>query len=278
MWFIASLIVACANDAIAKYLGNHINAWEITFFRFFFGTCTLLPLMLYYGKNTFKTRRLTLHIIRGILLFIGIYLWSYGLYIVPITTATIMSFTVPIFVLILAPIFLKERVTWSLWIATIIGFIGIIVTLQPDDWSLNNLVSFILVLASMLFGILDIMNKKYVTKESMLVMMFYPTLTSALLTILPTAYVWYTPTGSELALLLALGIGSNFLFYCLLKALSFIKVSVLAPFRYVELLISIGISYIVFHEAPSMNSYFGAAIIIPSTLFILYRQGFDEKT
>jgi S-adenosylmethionine uptake transporter len=104
IWFVLSLIVSCGNDAIMKYVGTHISPWQVAFFRCFFGTMTLLPLMRYQGRASFKTHRPLLHVMRGVLLFVTISLWSHGVKEAPITTATIMSFTVPIFVLLLAPI------------------------------------------------------------------------------------------------------------------------------------------------------------------------------
>lgn len=272
LWFVLSLVVGCANDAIMKYVGTRISPWQVTFFRCLFGAMTLLPLMLYHGRASFKTQRPRLHLLRGGLLFVAISLWSHGLQEAPITTATIMSFTVPIFVLLLAPILLKEQVTWPMWLATLIAFSGIVLVLQPSDWSFQE-ASLLFLLAAMLFGLLDVINKKYVTQEPMLCMLFYSTLVATVLLALPAAYAAQMPTRHELGCLLVLGIGSNLILYFLLKAFSLATASSLAPFRYVELLISMGAGYVLFQELPSSHSYWGAAIIIPCTLFIGYYQG-----
>lgn len=270
-WFTLSLIVSCGNDAITKYLGHTFNPWEITFFRFAFGILTLLPVMLYQGKSAFITHRWKLHFLRGLFVFVAISLWSQGIKVSPITTSTIMSFTVPIFVLVLAPIFLKERVTWPMWLATLGGFVGILFVLQPDAHTFNQ-GSLFFIIAAILFGMLDILNKKYVTQEPMLCMLFYSTVVALILVTFPAMQVWRTPTNYELIWLLALGIGSNLILYCILRAFSLTDASSLAPFRYIELLISMVVGYVFFHELPSSYSYLGAAIIIPSTLFIGYYQ------
>lgn len=143
---------------------------------------------------------------------------------------------------------------------------------QPDSWNFNK-DALTFVFASILFATIDILNKKYVIKEPMLCMLFYSTLTSAILTLLPASYIWITPTFHELVLLFVLGIGGNLILYFLLKSLKLINASLLAPFRYIELLISIAVGYIIFNELPSMNSYLSVALIIPCSLFIIYRQG-----
>jgi S-adenosylmethionine uptake transporter len=233
--------------------------------------------MLYQGRVSFQTHRSLLHVIRGVLLFVTISLWSHGVKEAPITTATIMSFTVPIFVLLLAPIFLKECVTWPMWMATLVSFGGIILVIQPTQGSFHS-ASILFVLAAALFGLLDIINKKYVTQEPMLCMLFYATLTATILLIFPAMRAGtIIPTGHALLWLLALGIGSNLILYFLLKAFTLTSVSSLAPFRYLELLISMGGGYLLFQELPSRNSYLGAAIIVPCTLFIVYYQHRNAK-
>lgn len=277
-WFVLSLVVSCGNDAITKYLGERLHPWEIIFFRFFLGALTLLPLMLYQGKKSFKTHRPLLHLVRGIVVFLAMGLWSQGIKAAPITTATIMSFTVPIFVLLLAPVLLKERVTWPMWLATLVGFAGIILVLQPDAQSFRlHSASLCFLLAAMLFGLLDIINKKYVTQEPMLCMLFYATLVAIALIAFPAAHVWRAPTSHELLWLLALGVGSNLILYFLLRAFALADASSLAPLRYLELLISINVGYILFQELPNSHSYLAAAIIIPCTLFIGYYQSRDKK-
>lgn len=276
LWFSLSLVASCANDAITKYLGEYLHPWEITFFRFLGGALTILPLMLYQGKKSFKTHRPLLHLGRGIILFIATNLWSQGVKVAPITTATIMSFTIPIFVLLLAPVLLQERITWPMWLATLVGFAGIILALQPQDRSLHA-ASLYFLLAAMLFGLLDIINKKYVTQEPTLCTLFYTTLVTAVLAALPAIHAWRTPTRHELLWLLALGGGSNLILYLLLRAFAIADASSLAPCRYLELLIAMGADYILFQELPHSHSYLGATLIILCTLFVGYHQRFASK-
>jgi len=270
MWFVLSLVVGCGNDALMKYAGSLVSPWQVTFFRCFFSVLTLLPFMYYQGSAAFVSNHLWLHVVRGGLLVLSISLWSHGIKEASITTATIMSFTVPIFVLLLAPIVLQERVTWPLWGATLVSFGGIFLVLQPGHNTLRSSVFFLL--AAVLFGLLDVINKKYVYQESLLAMLFYPTLVATVLLLPPLAYVGTFPTRHALPWLLCLGIGNNLILYCLLRAFRLTAVSSLAPFRYLELLFSMGVGYLFFQDMPGRNDYWGAAIIIFCALFITYYQ------
>lgn len=248
-----------------------MNAWEIAFFRFGFGSITLLPVMIYYGKSAFVTRRWKLHFLRGLLIFLAISLWSQGIKTSPITIATIMSFTVPIFVLLLAPIFLHERVTWPIWLATLLGFVGIVLIIQPTTTSFNQ-GSVYFILGAILFACLDVINNKYVTQEPILCMLFYSTLVAMMFVAYPAVRVWQTPSIHQLIWLLALGLGSNLILFFLLRAFALAGATSLAPFRYLELFISMVVGYVFFQELPDQYSYFGAGLIIVSTFLISYYQ------
>lgn len=270
-WFILSLIISVTNDVFAKYLGENLHSVQITFLRYFFGTISLLPFMLYYGKSSFYTSRIGLHLIRGALLFCAIALWCFGLTQAPITVATTLTFIIPLFVLVFARIFLREKVGLSRWLVTMIGFLGTTIVLEPTNVNFSPLM-LLLVLATAMFATLDIINKKFVVKESMLAMLFYTALVTMFLGAVPAIFVWQTPTMVQLFFLFLIGCGGNVLLYCILKAFAAAEASALAPFRYVELILSAGLGIVVFNEIPTLSLCIGVIIIIPCTLFLMYAE------
>jgi S-adenosylmethionine uptake transporter len=270
-WFVLSLFISSLNDVLTKYLCGSIGPYEVVFFRFLFSIITLLPFMLYYGKNSFITSRPLVHVIRGGLLFGGIALWSHALSVVVVTVATVISFTIPLFVLIFAKIFLGENVTLARWVATVVGLIGVVIVINPTSATFN-IMSASLILASMMFAGLDVINKKYVIKESMFSMLFYSSIVTTALSSFPAFLNWSMPTTQDLLLLLILGAGANLILYFLLKAFALIDASAAAPYRYIELLISSFLGYLIFAEIPTINTVIGALIIIPCTLFVIYNE------
>jgi S-adenosylmethionine uptake transporter len=271
IWFLMSLLASVSNDAITKHLGYRLHPAQIAFFRFFFGTLTLLPFMLWHGKKMFRTKRVSIHIIRGSLLFFGISLWTLGVTTTPLTTVTIMSFTIPIIVLVLAPIFLKEKVTIDLWLSTLVCFIGVLVVLNPTGSNFDPK-SLGLLLAALAFAALDIINKKIVSHESMLAMLFYSAMITSLLCAWPAFGVWVTPTLKELGILLVLGAGANLILFFILKAFTYVAASTLSPFRYLELVLSAALGYFIFAEGLDVNTILGCSLIIPATLYVSYKR------
>lgn len=271
LWFILSLVSSSINDIISKYAGVRLHAYEITFFRFLFGTITLIPFILFYGVDTLKTSRPFIHIMRGGLLFFGIAGWTYGLTFSAVTTVTVVSFTIPIFVLVMGIFFLSERIIWQRWAMTIVVFSGLLVTLDVTANNFNPEV-LILVVAALAFAILDIINKRFVIKETVISMLFYSALITALLALPFAINHWVTPSTHELLLLFILGGSANLILFFILRAFACTDATALAPYRYLELLLSAVLAYIVFDELPEKATIYGAFIIIPSTLFIIYSE------
>lgn len=270
-WFLLSLVSSSANDVMSKYLGTRLHSFEVAFFRFFFSSIVLLPFVFYYGKNTLKTSRPFVHILRGLLLFFGMTSWTYGLTIAPVTTATVVSFSIPLFTLILAVFFLNENIIWQRWVVTVVGFIGLVVTLKPHAEDFNPEILYF-VLAAISFAMLDIINKKFVIKESMISMLFYSAIVTAVVSLPVASQYWLTPSGFELALLFVLGSSGSLILFFLLKAFSMVDATATAPYRYLELVISAIAAYCIFNEFPDKSTLHGAVIIIPATLFIIYSE------
>ncbi|AFB25730.1 MULTISPECIES: DMT family transporter [spotted fever group] len=270
-WFLLSLVSSSANDVISKYLGTRLHSFEVAFFRFFFSSIVLLPFVVYYGKNTLKTSRPFVHILRGLLLFFGMTSWTYGLTIAPVTTATVVSFSIPLFTLILAVFFLNENIIWPRWVVTVVGFIGLVITLKPHAEDFNPEILYF-VLAAISFAMLDIINKKFVIKESMISMLFYSAIVTAIVSLPVALQYWLTPSSFELALLFVLGSSGSLILFFLLKAFSMVDATATAPYRYLELVISVIAAYFIFNEFPDKSTLHGAVIIIPTTLFIIYSE------
>lgn len=275
LWFIASLFISSTNDIVSKYLSGSINSWTIVFFRFFFGSIFLLPFILCSGYQSIKTSRPLLHILRGMLLFSGISLWVLSLNVSHVVVATIFSFTIPIFILILSPVFLRETVTYRSWIAVIVGMLGILITLNPStrDFDMQSLA---FIVSAIIFATLDIINKRYIVKETTISMLFYSSLAAMTFAFFPTILSWKLPAMHDLIILALLGFSSNAILFCLLKSFSLVNVSSVSIFRYLELIFSFGLSYLIFQTLPGKNVYLGALIIIVCSWYTIKNQVQDK--
>jgi drug/metabolite transporter (DMT)-like permease len=271
LWFFAHQIIGVGNDVIMKYTGGTLGVAQVVFLRFAFATLTMLPVMFASGLNSFKTDRVTLHIARSFLLAAGIALYCEGLSLAPIAVVTTLNFTIPLFTLVLARMFLSERVDRTRWAGTILGFIGVTIVVQPWGAFFNPMWLVVLLSASM-FACLDVLNKVFVGKESFWAMIFYTAFFTTLIAAYPAYLSWVQPTAVQVGLLSILGAGANLLLYCLLKSFSLLDASALAPFRYTELLWSAAVGAILFSEIPARTTLIGAMVIIPSTMYVVWAE------
>lgn len=276
-WITLVALTSNLNDILMRE-ASRLPAQEITFFRYFFAVVTLLPFMLAKAKTAFKTERPGLHAIRSLLLFGAIFAWAAAVSKVPLAVMSIFALTVPIFVLPMAAAFLKEHVGWQRTLATLVGFAGIFTVVYGTSEDTNFMDSLFtlsngtwyLMFAALLFAMSDIVNKKYVSKESNLSMLFYIALGTALFAFIPAKMVWTMPTNTELGYLFILGAGGNLILFFLLKAFAATDVSALAPYRYTELFFAGTVGYFLYDEVPTKWTFIGGAIIIVATASIAY--------
>ena len=284
-WIILVSLISSSNDVLMRLTGSRLPAMEITFFRSFFAFLTLLPLVLSQGSSVLVTTRPKLHCLRGILGFGAIAFWCAGVNNVPLAVVSTLAFTIPIFVLPMAIVFLGEKVGWQRTTATLFGFFGIAIIVNGMSQTQNVFNSILtlekgtlfLISATILFASSDILNKKMVIKESNLTMLFYFATGTALCGLIPAYLVWQMPTHLELLYLFLLGTGGNLILYCLLKAFAATDVSALAPYRYVELFFACIFGLVLFGEIPSSATLMGAAVIIPSTFAIAYYETRQQR-
>jgi S-adenosylmethionine uptake transporter len=270
-WYILSIFSSVSNDIIAKYMSTHIHITQIIFLRFIFSAISLIPIVMYCGSSCIKTNRLSMHIFRGVLLFFGIVAWIYGLKFVQVTTASVIGFSIPIFTLVLGFFILKENISVQRWLISITGFVGVVVAISPHLSVVNSYV-IVLILSAIIFAGLDIINKKFVETETSMSMLFYSSVTTALLTLPFAIFFWKSLVLQDLLLLMILGISANLILWFILKAYAIADATAVAPYRYIELIISAVLCYLIFEDVPAPATWYGALIIIPSVFFIMHSE------
>jgi drug/metabolite transporter (DMT)-like permease len=210
-----------------------------------------------------------LHIIRAILLLLAMSLYCCSLSRLHIAVVASLNFVIPLFTLILASIFLKEKINKGNIIATVIGFAGVCIVFEPQNSAFATCFALVGLLSAALFAALDVINKRFVSNEGVFQMVFY-TATITLVLSLPFAlFRWATPPLRDVCLFALLGVGANFLLYCILKAFERVDVSTVAPLRYFELILTILTGFLVFGEIPRKSTVIGALIIISSVLYVV---------
>lgn len=254
--------------ALAKHLGQTLPVFVIVFVRFLVGLLVLLPVIWRLGFGVLRTRRLPLHMIRGGIGLLGNLALFFALVHMTIGDTVTIQFSRPLIMVLIAALFLGERVGPGRLLATLVGFCGIVMITRPfasgfEPWAL-------VALAGAVFATLVALCIKLLTRtERTVVIMFYFALFTTLLSAIPAFIVWQTPSPSELALLVltgALGMVGQSLFT---HGLGSGEISFVMPFDYLRILYAFIIGLIWFAEVPLAWSFAGAATIIISSVYLL---------
>jgi S-adenosylmethionine uptake transporter len=236
-----------------------------------------LPYLWRAGVGAMKTRYPMSHVIRVAFSVFGVQAWVMGLAHVPIWQAIALVMTSPFFIILGARLFLKERVGPARWAATATGFAGAMIILQP--WSDSFTWAALLpVLAALLWGATSLYTKSLTHDESPESITVWLLL---LLTPVNGAFAVASgleiPTGTALAVFIALGVLTALAQYLLTLAYATADAAYVQPFDDLKLPLNVVAGWLVFGYAPAGALWLGALLILGASLFILTYESRRER-
>jgi len=261
---------------VVKLLAERYDTIQISFARFAFGLISLLPFVLASrgrepARALVTTGRLRLHMTRSFMSVISIWCGFYAIAYLPLATATAITFTRPLFLVLLALLFLGEIVRWRRGAATAIGFLGVLIVLRPDGLSADPAM-LVALLGAALSADIIILIKKLSHTERNVTILFYFSVFTTLYAAIPVAFVWRTPDAYDLGLLALVGVLALAGQALNLRGYRAGETTAVTPFDYTRLLSAILLGWWFFLEVPDGWTLLGAAIVIVSTLYIARRE------
>ena len=246
------------------------------FWQYGFALILSLPLLVRLGLRAMRTDYPFRHIFRVLLAAFGVQALVTGLVTVPIWQAIALVMTSPFFIIIGARLFLGETVGRDRWLATLTGFIGAMIILQP--WSDSFTMAALLpVLSALLWGGSSLIMKNLTHHEPP------ETVTVSLLVLLTpinaglaAASGFAVPEGLALWLLLAAGLLTALGQYLLTLAYNAADAAYVQPFDDLKLPLNVLAGWLVFGYAPSGYLWLGATLILVASLFLMLREAGKE--
>lgn len=248
------------------------------FWQYGFALVLSLPLLFKLGLRAMRTRYPWRHLLRVLLAALGVQAWVTGLATVPIWQAIALVMTSPFFIIIGARLFLGESVGWPRWAATLVGFVGAMIILQPwaDTFSAAALLP---ILSALLWGGSSLLMKNLTAFEPP------ETITVWLLVLLTPinaglalASGFAVPTGLALTLLLAAGLLTVVGQYLLTLAYNAADAAYVQPFDDLKLPLNVLAGWLVFGYAPAGYLWLGALLILGASLFLMTAEMRKERT
>ena len=264
---ILSGVCFVAMHSAAKYLADEVHIFEIVFLRCALVVVILSPFLFKEGKRSLFTKQPKNQIYRIVTNSIAILLFFYGLSISPLSLATVLNFTAPIFTVIFAIIFLKEKLTTYRLISLVLGFIGVMCVLRPD-LSLN-LGGLLVLLSSLVWASSLIFIKKLTKTDSAVTISLY-----AGVGMMPATFVAAYPYLEEInfvqfLFILFIAVSGTTAQTLLNSALKRGDLSFLLPLDFLRLIWSVLLGVALFGESTSVFLWLGGLfILVASTLIV----------
>jgi drug/metabolite transporter (DMT)-like permease len=272
LWMLASAVTFTLMTSLIKFLGDDYSPALQTFYRQAAGLIVLLPLILRDPTGAFRTSRPGILLFRSFAGTLGMILAFWAYQEMPLAEANALSFTRTLWIVPLAIFVLGEKIGPWRMTATLVGFGGVLLMLQP---SIANAVGWpaAAALSSAALFAMTVTGMKMMTRDhSVTVLMVWSAVLGFALAIPLAVLEWRWPTPIDLALLAAMGVLGLVTQVCYIKGMSLGDAAAMAPIDYTRLVFAILFGLAFFHETPNLITMLGALVVIGSTLVITLRE------
>ena len=271
LFMLIGMFCLSVNDVNAKWLSQDYPVWEVLFFRALSGMIISFGLVARFGINTIKTSKPIAHIIRSFSAVVTVVLYFFGLKFLMLSENVALAHTAPIIATVLAVPILGEKLGLKRLLAVILGFIGVIVIVQPgsDIFKIESL----LPIGSALFMAFSYLSLRFIMKtDSSISIIFYYSLGLLMTTLIFFPSDFKFPNFIDFLFLFSLGIMGSLGHYFISQAAKRADTAIITPFEYSAFIWVIIMGYIFFNEVPSFTVLTGGLLIIVSGIYIIYRE------
>jgi drug/metabolite transporter (DMT)-like permease len=263
LWMIGSIASFSAMAIAGRELGTRFDTFEIMMYRSAFGVLVVLLFAFATGAwRQINTQNMGQQLARNLAHFTGQNLWFYAVTVIPLAQVFALEFTSPLWVIVLSPLILGERLTLVRGIAAIMGFIGILIVARPSIEGINAGV--ITAASSAIFFALTIMFTKRLTRTQTITgILFYLTTMQLVFGVIAAGYDGdiALPDANSFPLLALIGACGLLAHYCLTNALSIAPATVVVPIDFVRLPVIAILGMLLYKEALDAWVFIGAAVI-----------------
>ena len=272
IFMLLSVICFSTMDILVKFLSASYPTFQLVLFRGVFG---LIPIFFIIPKDRLKdfynTERPLLHFNRCLFGLIALLSIFTALRNLPLATVVSISFAAPIFTTIFSIFFLGEKVGFRRWCAVIVGFLGVLVVVNPQNFQFNYLLV-LPILAAIFLTIRDIATKSLATKSNSVEITFVTALLITGFAGLGSIIFGYQVSSEDVNYILASSIFVLFGYLFSVLTVFYAPLSLTASARYSVIIFGMIFGYLILGETPTYNMIIGAIIITLSGLFVIKRE------
>ena len=271
VWMIGAMLSFSLMAVSGRELATSLNTFEIMLYRSIIGFLIVLVIG-YFAKTLgeIKGNRLGLHLFRNFAHFSGQNLWFLAVAYIPFSQLFALEFSTPVWVALLAPLFLGEALTRQRGLAVIMGFAGVLIVARPDinqfDFAIVAAVACAICFAGSMMA-----TKKLTSDQSITCILFWLTLMQLAMGLLATAFIGTItfPEGINITWIVIVGVGGLTAHFCITNALALAPAIIVVPLDFMRLPLISVIGFLAYGEAFDLPILLGAVTIFIAVLLNL---------
>ncbi len=286
-----AVVFFAVNDVAIKFLSGGYALHQVVLIRSVIGLLIITFLIAPFtaGWGIARTKKLPMHLLRGLCVVFANMTFFLGLAAMPLADAVAIFFISPIVITLASVLFLGESVGPRRWAAILVGFVGVLVMMRPGTQAFQ-VASVLPLLAAFFYAGIHVLTRKMGGTENAATMAFYIQIMFIVVSLaffvavgdgrfggqedpsldfLLRAWVW--PEPADYPVFLIIGIGIAVAGFLISQAYRVTEASFVAPFEYLALPMSVVAGMLVFDEFPDGWDYVGMALILGAGLFMIWR-------
>jgi len=270
--YIAGLAVFAVVIALIKLAGERLHVTQILLVRQATMVLITVPVIIVGWPQSLQTKRPGLQFVRIVLAFLAMMMGFAAVIHLELAELTIITFSKAFFTTLLAIFFLKEIVRVPRWIALVVGFMGVLIVVWPEQGQLVGVWHLGALAGALCVSAVTVSVRVLAQVDTPVSILTYQAVGVGILMIPLGIWFWESPTIYEWSLLASIGALSVVAQYLNIIAMRAGEASAIAPLEYTLLIFTTALGFWLFGEWPDLWDWIGAAIIIGSAVYVLRRE------
>ncbi|MDC1223459.1 DMT family transporter [Ascidiaceihabitans sp.] len=280
VWMLGAIASFSTMAVAGREVSFALDTFEIMLFRSAVGVIIVAFAAIAFGTwRQINREQFSLHFLRNIMHFIGQNLWFYAVTVIPLAQVFALEFTSPIWVILLSPLILGERITLVRAVAALMGFLGVLVVTRPDMAGVNAGVT-MAASSAIFFAFTIIFTKRLTRTQSITCILFYLTVLQLGFGLVTAGYDGdiALPNTETLPWLVLIGVAGLLAHFCITNALAIAAATVVIPIDFARLPVIAIIGMLVYGEALDLWVLLGAGIIFAGNYLNIWSETRDHIT
>ncbi|MBB4184514.1 DMT family transporter [Sinorhizobium terangae] len=271
LFMLLGMLMFSLNDVMGKWLVATYSVGQVVLIRSLAAAVLLAPFLWAGGlRKLVAVERPWLQLARVVASTAEVIAFYFAVVYLPLADVMTYWLAAPIYVAAVSPLVLKEHVGWRRWTAIAIGFVGVVIALEPSSEAFT-LPALISILGSMFFAFMMVSGRSLRgTPDTILA--FWQIVGAAVAGLVWAPLDWTPLNSLDTALLGLLGVVAMLAHVLVNRALKLAETATVAPLQYTLLFWAIVFGWLIFGDAPRLSMVLGAGLIVASGLFIFFRE------